>query len=143
MGKCVHLCPVCMPLMLSWFIWARGTPAPQAELCNALATSIAIDDRPSCFRFPRGNGIGVDLAAYGVAPNLKGTAWEVGFSPCMLLCSACLPSSAVMALPGSSLFGLAGPASLRMPVSAWHSCVLLPGSLQSKRCTCVSALAMS
>jgi len=49
----------------------------QAELCNALATSIAIDDRPSCFRFPRGNGIGVDLAAYGVAPNLKGTAWEV------------------------------------------------------------------
>lgn len=54
-----------------------GGHAAQAELCNALATSIAIDDRPSCFRFPRGNGIGVDLAAYGVAPNLKGTAWEV------------------------------------------------------------------
>ncbi|KAK9832728.1 hypothetical protein WJX81_004979 [Elliptochloris bilobata] len=53
-------------------------PSNEAELCNALATAIAIDDRPSCFRFPRGNGIGVDLAACGVAPNLKGTAWEVG-----------------------------------------------------------------
>ena len=67
-------------LYVSLSIWASETSALQAELCNALATSIAIDDRPSCFRFPRGNGIGVDLAAYGVAPNLKGTAWEVGLA---------------------------------------------------------------
>ncbi|KAK9796686.1 hypothetical protein WJX73_009993 [Symbiochloris irregularis] len=53
-------------------------PSNEAELCNAVATAVAIDDRPSCFRFPRGNGLGVDLQQYGVAPNFKGTAWEVG-----------------------------------------------------------------
>ena len=42
-----------------------------------MATSVAIDDRPSCFRFPRGNGLGVDLAALGVGKDFKGTAWEV------------------------------------------------------------------
>jgi 1-deoxy-D-xylulose-5-phosphate synthase len=53
-------------------------PSNEAELCCAVATAAAIDDRPSAFRFPRGTGVGVDLAAAGVAPNLKGTAWEVG-----------------------------------------------------------------
>ena len=43
-----------------------------------MATAVAINDRPSCFRFPRGNGLGVDLAEYGVAPNLKGTPWPLG-----------------------------------------------------------------
>jgi 1-deoxy-D-xylulose-5-phosphate synthase len=31
------------------------------------------------FRFPRGNGIGVDLAAEGIGKDLKGTVLEVGF----------------------------------------------------------------
>ena len=53
-------------------------PSNEAELCNAVATAIAIDDQPSCFRFPRGNGLGVDFAEYGVAKNHKGTPWEVG-----------------------------------------------------------------
>ena len=79
--------------------------ALQAELCNALATAIAIDDRPSCFRFPRGNGIGVDLAAYGVAPNLKGTPWEVGPAPVSLYLVLAMP------LPGIGPRGLALPAS--------------------------------
>ena len=48
-----------------------------ALLCNALATAVAIDDRPSCFRFPRGNGVGVDMAVFGVSPSFKGTPWEV------------------------------------------------------------------
>ena len=52
-------------------------PSNEAELCNAVATAIAIDDQPSCFRFPRGNGLGVDFAEYGVAKNHKGTPWEV------------------------------------------------------------------
>ncbi|GFY85209.1 deoxyxylulose-5-phosphate synthase [Actinidia rufa] len=30
-------------------------------LFHMVATAAAIDDRPSCFRYPRGNGIGVDL----------------------------------------------------------------------------------
>lgn len=53
-------------------------PSNEAELCNAVATSVAIDDRPSCFRFPRGNGLGVDLAEYDVGSDLKGTPWEIG-----------------------------------------------------------------
>ena len=53
-------------------------PSNEAELCNAVATAVAINDRPSCFRFPRGNGLGVDLASYGVAADLKGKPWELG-----------------------------------------------------------------
>jgi len=53
-------------------------PSNEAELCHMVATSIAIDDRPSCFRFPRGNGIGVDMEALGVGANYKGTPIEVG-----------------------------------------------------------------
>ena len=64
-------------------------PSNEAELCNAVATAIAIDDQPSCFRFPRGNGIGVDFKEYGVAPNHKGTPWEVR-GPSYLHCSALL-----------------------------------------------------
>lgn len=53
-------------------------PSNEAELINMVATSAAIDDRPSCFRFPRGNGIGIDLAAEGISADLKGTPLEVG-----------------------------------------------------------------
>lgn len=53
-------------------------PSNEAELCNVVATAVAIDDRPSCFRFPRGNGLGVNLAENGVSSNYKGTPWEVG-----------------------------------------------------------------
>ena len=53
-------------------------PSNEAELCHMVATSIAIDDRPSAFRFPRGNGIGVDMADAGVLSDYKGTPLEVG-----------------------------------------------------------------
>lgn len=36
-------------------------PCDEAELFHMVATAAAIDDRPSCFRYPRGNGIGVQL----------------------------------------------------------------------------------
>jgi len=35
--------------------------ADEAELARMVATSVAIDDRPSGFRFPRGEGVGVDI----------------------------------------------------------------------------------
>ena len=41
-------------------------PSDEAELAHAIATAVAIDDRPSAFRYPRGEGTGVqipDLAA--------------------------------------------------------------------------------
>ncbi|XP_058067888.1 probable 1-deoxy-D-xylulose-5-phosphate synthase 2, chloroplastic [Magnolia sinica] len=48
-------------------------PSDETELMHMVATAAAIDDRPSCFRFPRGNGIG-SLPP----PNNKGTPLEVG-----------------------------------------------------------------
>ncbi|XVE83045.1 hypothetical protein DITRI_Ditri16bG0055400 [Diplodiscus trichospermus] len=48
-------------------------PSDEAELMHMVATAVAIDDRPSCFRFPRGNGVGVALP-----PNYKGTPLEIG-----------------------------------------------------------------
>ncbi len=46
-------------------------PSDEAELRHMVATSIAIDDRPSAFRFPRGDGLGVDLP-------VKGSVLEIG-----------------------------------------------------------------
>nr|WCO04842.1 1-deoxy-D-xylulose 5-phosphate synthase [Salvia miltiorrhiza] len=48
-------------------------PSDEAELFNMVATAAAIDDRPSCFRYPRGNGIGVELP-----PGHKGKPLEIG-----------------------------------------------------------------
>jgi 1-deoxy-D-xylulose-5-phosphate synthase len=39
--------------------------ADEAELKHMVATAVAIDDRPSAFRYPRGEGTGVDLPAEG------------------------------------------------------------------------------
>lgn len=41
-------------------------PADEAELVHMVATSVAIDDRPSAFRYPRGEGTGVVMPAVGV-----------------------------------------------------------------------------
>jgi len=39
--------------------------ADEAELVHMVATAVAIDDRPSAFRFPRGDGVGVEMPAQG------------------------------------------------------------------------------
>ncbi|MDP9103132.1 MAG: 1-deoxy-D-xylulose-5-phosphate synthase, partial [Pseudomonadota bacterium] len=36
-------------------------PSDEAELAGAIATACVIDDRPSAFRYPRGEGVGVDI----------------------------------------------------------------------------------
>jgi 1-deoxy-D-xylulose-5-phosphate synthase len=36
-------------------------PSDEAELAGAVATAAAIDDRPSAFRYPRGEGVGIDI----------------------------------------------------------------------------------
>ncbi|RWR75348.1 1-deoxy-D-xylulose 5-phosphate synthase 2 [Cinnamomum micranthum f. kanehirae] len=48
-------------------------PSDETELVHMVATAAAIDDRPSCFRFPRGNGIGSPLPT-----NCKGEPLEIG-----------------------------------------------------------------
>jgi 1-deoxy-D-xylulose-5-phosphate synthase len=40
-------------------------PADEAELKHMVATAVAIDDRPSALRYPRGEGVGVELPASG------------------------------------------------------------------------------
>jgi 1-deoxy-D-xylulose-5-phosphate synthase len=40
-------------------------PSDEAELRHMVATSVVIDDRPSAFRFPRGDGVGVELPVHG------------------------------------------------------------------------------
>ena len=37
----------------------------ESELVHMVATAVAIDDRPCAFRYPRGNGTGIDLPAKG------------------------------------------------------------------------------
>ena len=46
-------------------------PSSENELCNSIATSLLINDRPSAFRYPRGEGIGEKI-------NEKPEAWEIG-----------------------------------------------------------------
>ena len=46
-------------------------PADEAELMHMTATAVAIDDRPSAIRYPRGEGVGVELPA-------KGSVLEIG-----------------------------------------------------------------
>jgi 1-deoxy-D-xylulose-5-phosphate synthase len=42
-------------------------PADEAELARAIATAVEIDDRPSAFRYPRGEGVGVEIPALAQA----------------------------------------------------------------------------
>lgn len=57
----------CLPNMIVM------APSDEAELMHMVATAAAIDDGPSCFRFPRGNGVGVPLP-----PHYKGIPIEIG-----------------------------------------------------------------
>ncbi|HVZ02225.1 MAG TPA: 1-deoxy-D-xylulose-5-phosphate synthase [Dongiaceae bacterium] len=48
-------------------------PSDELELMHMVATAAAIDDRPSAFRYPRGEGVGLELPARGeVLPIGKG-----------------------------------------------------------------------
>jgi 1-deoxy-D-xylulose-5-phosphate synthase len=40
--------------------------ADEAELVHMVATAVAIDDRPCAFRYPRGEGVGVELPVEGI-----------------------------------------------------------------------------
>jgi len=46
-------------------------PSDEAEMMHMMATAAAIDDGPSCIRYPRGEGVGVELPE-------KGTVLEIG-----------------------------------------------------------------
>jgi 1-deoxy-D-xylulose-5-phosphate synthase len=59
--------------------------ADEAELVHMVATAAAIDDRPSAFRFPRGDGVGVEMPANGVPLELgKGRVLREGTAVAIL-----------------------------------------------------------
>ncbi|RTL75000.1 MAG: 1-deoxy-D-xylulose-5-phosphate synthase [Bradyrhizobiaceae bacterium] len=57
----------------------------EAELVHMVATAAGINDRPSAFRFPRGDGVGVDLPSEGVPLEIgKGRIVREGSSVAIL-----------------------------------------------------------
>ncbi|MGO4711681.1 1-deoxy-D-xylulose-5-phosphate synthase [Bradyrhizobium sp. 2TAF24] len=69
----------CLPNMV---LMAAGD---EAELVHMVATAHAIDDRPSAFRYPRGDGVGVDIPAIGVPLEIgKGRIVREGSSVALL-----------------------------------------------------------
>ncbi|MFB3134246.1 MAG: 1-deoxy-D-xylulose-5-phosphate synthase, partial [Rhodospirillales bacterium] len=58
----------CLP---GFVVMAAADEADEAELVHMVATAVTIGDRPSAFRYPRGEGTGVELPE-------KGTPLEIG-----------------------------------------------------------------
>ncbi|OWJ67831.1 1-deoxy-D-xylulose-5-phosphate synthase [Inquilinus limosus] len=59
--------------------------ADEAELVHMVATAAALDDQPSAFRYPRGDGVGVELPARGKPLALgKGRVLREGTSIALL-----------------------------------------------------------
>ncbi len=98
-----------------------------------VATAAAMDKHPICFRFPRGNGLGVDLKAAGIE-GFKGVPMEV---PRQLtcLCGIAAPaselricdlhlSSCCITAPKNQVFGVSR-ANTRMRESCQQRCVCM------------------
>ena len=59
--------------------------ADEAELVHMVATAVTIDDRPSAFRYPRGEGIGLELPEAGVPLEIgKGRIMREGTKVALL-----------------------------------------------------------
>jgi 1-deoxy-D-xylulose-5-phosphate synthase len=59
--------------------------ADEAELVHMVATAAAIDDRPSALRYPRGDGVGVDMPEFGIPLEIgKGRIVREGSSVALL-----------------------------------------------------------
>ena len=59
--------------------------ADEAELVHMVATQVAIDDRPSALRYPRGEGVGVPMPAEGMPLEIgKGRILREGHKVALL-----------------------------------------------------------
>src|ERR1022692_4565674 len=81
--------------------------ADEAELVHMVATQVAIDDRPSALRYPRGEGLGVPLPAEGKALEIgKGRILREGHKVALLSYGArlgeCLKAADELAALGLS-----------------------------------------
>jgi 1-deoxy-D-xylulose-5-phosphate synthase len=80
--------------------------ADEAELRHMIATQVAIDDRPSALRYPRGEGTGVELPAEGlVLPIGRGRILREGTSVAILSLGTRL-AEALKAADQLAAFGL-------------------------------------
>ena len=81
--------------------------ADEAELVHMVATQVAIDDRPSALRYPRGDGVGVDMPEAGVPLEIgKGRIVREGTSVALLSLGTrlaeCLKAAEALAAHGLS-----------------------------------------
>jgi 1-deoxy-D-xylulose-5-phosphate synthase len=59
--------------------------ADESELVHMVATQVAIDDRPSALRYPRGDGVGIEMPEFGVPLEIgKGRILREGSSVALL-----------------------------------------------------------
>ncbi len=82
--------------------------ADEAELVHMVATAAAIDDRPSAFRYPRGNGVGVPMPEEGVPLEIgKGRIVREGSTVALVSLGArladCLKAADELAARGISV----------------------------------------
>jgi 1-deoxy-D-xylulose-5-phosphate synthase len=82
-------------------------PADEAELMHMVATAARLDDRPSAFRYPRGDGVGVELPARGEPlPLGRGRVLRQGSTIALLSYGArlaeCLAAADALAAMGLS-----------------------------------------
>ena len=81
--------------------------ADEAELVHMVATQVAIDDRPSALRYPRGDGVGVDMPEIGVPLEIgKGRIVREGNAVALLSLGSrlgdCLKAADLLASHGLS-----------------------------------------
>lgn len=73
-------------------------PADEAELVHMVTTAVSINDRPCSFRYPRGEGVGVDLPEKGEVLEIgKGRIIQEGSSIALLSFGAPLKNALIAA----------------------------------------------
>jgi 1-deoxy-D-xylulose-5-phosphate synthase len=81
--------------------------ADEAELVHMVATQVAIDDLPSALRYPRGDGVGVDMPEFGIPLEIgRGRVLRDGSSIALLSYGTrlqeCLKAADMLAAQGLS-----------------------------------------
>jgi 1-deoxy-D-xylulose-5-phosphate synthase len=81
--------------------------ADEAELVHMVATAAAIDDRPSAFRYPRGEGVGVPMPVEGVPLEIgRGRVMREGSTVALVSLGArlaeCIKAAETLAMRGIS-----------------------------------------
>ncbi len=80
--------------------------ADEAELVHMVATQVAVDDRPSAVRYPRGEGVGVALPERGVALEIgKGRILREGSKVALLSLGGRLAEARRLRDPGHAVPG--------------------------------------